>query len=178
MKLNTISSIENADSRTSSALTGGASAFSLDMTKINTDSGIITVNSTALNVSNIGGNLKFNLFEVIPVDAQIKDHNLNLFSDDKVIDVGLGLNTNKEIQNIYPNLRLRGNILYEKLGRSYEITFDDNIKFNTVNSLEIKTDVVNRAPLDTPEDLFNFMLEEINALKSKLNLMEMKVNAK
>lgn len=149
----------------------------MDLNKINLDNGVNPVSKNMLKVSTLNNVLKFNLTTIIPGDAVIKDYNLTLFNNNRIVNTGLNINTNHTLLDIYPDLKLKGNVFYEKFNNTYEILIDNNIKPNSVTEAIINIKNLTSTTFNTPEDVINHLIGEINNLKTQLTFLEIKVNA-
>lgn len=170
--------IPNSSTNGVAAPTDNSDGSAFDVSKVNIDSGMNIVMKNSLSVSTVGGKIAFNLLTVIPQDGLIKDYNINLFDqDNKIINIGLGINTNKELVNIYPSMKLKGIIYYQKGDSTYEISFDSTLQPNTNNSAIVEVKNLTSVTLDTAEDVVNHMLERINSLQTQVDLLQIQLNA-
>lgn len=147
----------------------------MDISKINTS--IISdtkIKSQPLSVTLTENRLRFNLMEVLPENSQIKDYNLSVFdANNKPLEFGLAINTNKEFDKFVDQVRLKGNVTFEdEKGSVYQMNIDNKILTGT-NTLVSNVDSLSIDPLVSDEDVINLLLKEMAYLKTRVQFLEM-----
>lgn len=144
-----------------------------DFSKINIDTNNQVVTSDPLTISYIGNVLKFNIIDILPVGAFVKQYSLNLFSDKKIVETGLNLVTNKALTGMYNNLTLRGQLVYEYGGSSFQIGFNNAIGINTTTSISVQLENLAAPDFSSNEDVINYLVAEIEGLKKQVIMLQL-----
>lgn len=147
----------------------------MDLNKINLELGLEKTRFSDLAVNYRANRLSFNLYAALPDNAIIKDYNLTLFDNvksNKIIKTGLSINTNLVLDNLHPEVRLRGNVIYEKDNNTYELKVDSVLAPSGVNSVPLYSTNLSTPQIDSEEQVINHLIKEINTLKQRIYLLE------
>jgi len=148
----------------------------MDISKINLDSGIQKTIHDNLEVYFDNNQIKFNIFSLLSYDSALRDYNLALFdsrNSNKIVKFGLSANTNIRLDSIYSELRLRGNIYFEKDGQSFELNINSIITPIGTSNIPVESTNNSTSIFTTEEEVINHLITEINALKSKVYHLEL-----
>ena len=147
----------------------------MDYSKLNINTNTRAAKSSELEVKFDSNKIEFNLYSIVPDGAIIKNYNLSLLNPtqgNRLVTTGLSVNTNKHLDDIYPELRLKGNVFYEHQNKMHEIKLDNNIRAGEVTKVSLDVNNLTAPAFNSDEDVINYLIGEINVLKTRSEFFE------
>lgn len=138
---------------------------------INNKAQVIKSNATQVTIKD--DKLSFNLMNSIPAGGRLTDYNISLFAlqngVNKLLKAGLSVNTTNYDVAGTGNLFLKGNLLYEKDGE----TFESSLNHNIVDGTSIVMDTKTPTPIiNSDEEFINYLINELELLKARVSSLE------
>ena len=121
--------------------------------------------------------IKFNLMEILPTNAILKKYNISLLDPNKgnrIVDIGLKINTDVFLDDVYSSLTLKGNLLYEYKDETYEININNRINALEENKIINNVKHLSSVILNSDEDVINYLLDKISSLETRIIALELR----
>jgi len=132
-----------------------------------------TIRSNPTEVTIKDNMLSFNLMNSIPTGARLQDYNLTLYSvenaQSKLLKAGLSVNTMDYDTKGKSNLFMRGNVLYEQDGKTYEGSINHTISNGTQIVMEVATP---NPIINSDEEFISYLLQELEYLRNRVSALE------